>query len=216
MLSHLCGQLVARTEHGPQGATLVVDVQGIGFEVMTSLRTVQAGSLLNAPIQLFTTLIVREDAMTLVGFLTREERDLFRILQSASGVGARMALSLLSSLSVADIAQAIMGGHHKVLTTAKGVGPKLAQKMTVDLKEKMTAWRQQAISQGLNLDSADNPEWNGSERAMLAEAEAVLMSLGYQPAELARCFTRQASEKPQWQSAEDVLRDSLKWLAQQT
>lgn len=191
----------------PRGPHFLVDLHGMGFEVLTSQRSVDSSPPAGEAIQLFTTLIVREDAMSLVGFNSKEERDLFNILQSASGVGTKVALSLLSSLSVSEIAQAVVSNHYNVLTKAKGVGNKLAQKITLELKEKMMSWR--SVDFCMALSSPSNP----SQLETFQEAESVLLSLGYQPEEVRKSFQVLQSSLED-ASSEVILRESLRWLAQ--
>lgn len=213
MLSFVRGTLVAKALESPRGAFFLVDVHGVGFEVLSSARSVESAQPPGETVQLFTTLVVREDAMFLVGFNTKEERDLFNILQSASGVGTKVALSLLSALSVSEIAQAVVSNNHKVLTQAKGVGPKLAQKITLDLKEKMMSWRSEDFAGTTYFAPA--PERQDAFR----EAESVLLSLGYGADEVARSFqaveTHCADEikRNAAGASELILRESLRWLA---
>lgn len=207
MLSFLKGLLVSKAYESPKGAYFLVDMHGMGFEVLTSQRSIESSPLAGAQIQLFTALIVREDAMFLVGFNTKEERDLFNILQSASGIGTKVALSLLSSLSVSEIAQAVVSNNFNLLTKAKGVGNKLAQKMTLELKEKMMNWRSADFVSGLEAAGLSNPSES------FVEAESVLLSLGYQQEEIQRSFKAIESEVEK-DSSEIVLRESLRWLAQ--
>ncbi len=220
MISFVQGDLVFKTMESPRGAYFTVNLNGMGLDVLSSSRSVASSGAVGDPITLFTTLVVREDAMTLVGFNSHEERDLFAILQSASGVGTKVSLALLTALSVSDIAQAIVSGNFKTLTVAKGVGPKLAQKMTVDLKEKMTNWRKNAMStSGLKPDSQSASVAQGEWLEAVTEAESVLLSLGYLEDEIQRCFTSVLGEgKPASLqadvSSEALLREALKWMAQ--
>ncbi len=211
MLSFLKGILVEKALESPQGAYFLIDVHGVGYLVLSSDRSVQAAPHAGAEVQVFTSLIVREDSMSLVGFYTREERDLFNILQNASGVGTKVALSLLSFLSVTDIAQAVVSNNHVLLTKAKGVGSKLAQKITLELKEKMMNWR----SPQTNIEAM--PDLPTGLAESFTEAESVLLSLGYQPGEVAESFltVRTSLDRMDLQvSSETILRESLRWLAQ--
>ena len=181
------------------------------------MRSVESAPLQGETALLYTSLIVREDAMSLVGFNTREERDLFNILHSAQGVGPKVALAILSALSVPEIAQAVMSDNHKMLTVAKGIGPKLAQKITVDLKEKMTTWRQlegQQIETGLDMASSSLPK---ELRQARHEAENVLLSLGYSNDEIQRSFQDVAqqskADEKSLSDSEFWLREALRWLA---
>lgn len=208
MLSFLKGTLVSKVMESPRGAFFLVDLHGMGFEVLSSQRSIQSSPQPGETVQLFTSLIVREDAIFLVGFNTKEERDLFNILQSASGIGTKVALSLLSSLSVSEIAQAVVSNNFAVLTRAKGVGNKLAQKMTLDLKEKMMNWRTVEFPAGgweSNLQPAQEEAYR--------EAESVLLSLGYQADEIGQSF-KALSAKPEDANSEIILREALRWLAQ--
>lgn len=207
MFSFIRGPLVSKAIESPRGAYFLVDVHGVGFEIFSSQRSIESSPPPGETVQLFTTLIVREDAMSLVGFNSKEERDLFNILQSASGVGTKVALSLLSSLSVSEIAQAVVSNHHQLLTRAKGVGPKLAQKITLELKEKMMNWR--------TVDFAGGMPGNAPAQSSEAfrEAESVLLSLGYQLDEVSRSFQAVESHLADPDSSEQILRESLRWLA---
>ncbi len=207
MLSFLKGTLVSKALESPRGAHFLVDMHGMGFEVLTSQRSIESSPLPGEQIQLFTALIVREDAMFLVGFNSKEERDLFNILQSASGIGTKVSLALLSALSVSEIAQAVVSNNYNLLTKAKGVGNKLAQKMTLELKEKMMSWRSADFVSNLqSMDTTPHLE-------AFSEAESVLLSLGYQPDEIIRSF--KALEKDLKEgSSEVILRQALHWLAQ--
>jgi Holliday junction DNA helicase RuvA len=208
MLSFIKGTLVGKAIESPRGAYFLVDLHGMGFEVLSSQRSVESSPMPGEQVQLFTTLIVREDAMFLVGFNSKEERDLFNILQSASGVGVKVALALLSSLSVSEIAQAVISNNHSILTKAKGVGTKLAQKMVLELKEKMMSWRSVEFAGASRTLEATGPKNEG-----FLEAEAVLLSLGYQPDEIARSFQSVEGDLRE-SSSEVILRESLRWLAQ--
>lgn len=212
MFSFITGILAEKTTESPQGAYFVVDAHGVGFEIRSSARSVTNAPATGETVRLFTTLLVREDALTLVGFVTREERDLFNILQSASGVGTKVALSLLSAISVPEIAQAVVSGQHDPLTKAKGVGTKLAQKMVLELKEKMTRWR---TSDEFG-PAADLPVSGATpaQTEAFREAESVLLSLGYHPDEIGRAFRAISTEADRDASAEIILRDTLRWLAQ--
>lgn len=217
MYSFLRGQLVAKYAQSPKGAYFIIDVNGVGYEVGSSMRSVESAPLPGETALLYTSLIVREDAMTLVGFNTHEERDLFNILHSAQGVGPKVALAILSALSVPEIAQAVMSDNHKMLTVAKGIGPKLAQKITVDLKEKMTAWRQLEgphLDVGFDASSASLPK---EQRQARHEAENVLLSLGYSNDEIQRSFQdvvqQSKLEGNNLSDSELWLREALRWLA---
>lgn len=210
MISYLKGILAAKGELPTGGAYWVVDVQGVGYQVLTSERGAAQAGPVESPIQVFTSLIVREDLMQLVGFLTREERELFEILSSASGVGVKVALAVMSALSVSEIAGAIVSGDHKRLTMAKGVGPKLAQKLTIELKDKLTQWRGSRFT-GAMAQAAEGYQTLPDIPA-IQEAETVLVSLGYSLHEVQTALLN-LGKTIESAAAEDVLQQALKWLA---
>ena len=213
MISFLRGILVNKATESPRGAYFLIDVHDMGLEVFSSRRSVESAGAVGETITLYTSLLVREDAMSLVGFNSREERDLFSILHSAQGVGPKVALSLLSTLSVSEIAQAVVSGNYKVLTAAKGVGPKVAQRMTVDLKEKMMSWRKNDLETAVVAGNTGNV----AGEAVFVEAETVLLSLGYSHDEVLKSFSAIQAESPETEdnevTSEVILRESLRWLA---
>jgi Holliday junction DNA helicase RuvA len=211
LFSFLSGTVAEKIPQSPHGAFLVVDVHGMGFQVQTSERCILQCPERQQPVLVHTHLVVREDAMVLVGFLSREERDLFQILQSASGVGVKVALALLSAMPVSEIVQAVISGNHKPLTAAKGIGPKLAQKIILELKEKMMAWRDIA-----DLSPTDADDALPVSSAVFLDIEAVLLSLGYTQHEInqsVRAVLQQENAEPD--SSEWLLREALRWLSRQ-
>ncbi len=134
MISHLNGKLV---EKNP--TNLIIECAGVGYDVKISLTTFSSiGS--NEAIQLFTQFIVREDAQLLYGFSTKEEREMFNYLISVSGIGPNTAMIMLSSLIPSEIANSIASEDVKTIQSSKGIGIKTAQRVIVDLKDKMTKW----------------------------------------------------------------------------
>jgi len=132
MIGHLKGKLVAK--HPPQ---VVVDVGGIGYEVDVPMSTFYNLPATGEPVTLHTHLVVREDAHTLYGFGTVDERAAFRQLIRISGVGARTALAVLSGLSVAELAQAVATQEASRLTRVPGIGKKTAERLLLELKGRL-------------------------------------------------------------------------------
>ncbi len=213
MITYVRGTLTGKMDQSPRGALLIVDVQGMGYEVLTNERSIRQAPAIGEEVHVFTTLVVREDAMILVGFVNRDERDLFNILQSASGVGVRVALALLSDMAVTDIVQAVVLDEHKPLTVAKGVGPKLAKKIVLELKEKMKAWREVALRFSTDIKTEGHVLPRNSEAFI--EAETVLLSLGYEQNEVSESLKAVQTELEEEGSptSEVVLRESLRWLS---
>ncbi len=130
MIAQIHGRLI---EKNP--THVVVDCNGVGYEINISLTTYSLIKEENC--KLFTHLVVREDAQSLYGFFEREEKSMFLLLISVSGVGASTALMLLSSLSVEEIQNAIVQGNSGVLEKVKGIGKKSAQRIIIDLRDKL-------------------------------------------------------------------------------
>ncbi len=132
MIARLTGILA---ESGADHA--VLDVGGVGYLVQVSARTLTAIGAVGGSVMMFTEMQVREDAMTLFGFGSAGERDWFRLLTGVQGVGGRVALSILSVLDIADLARAVAGQDKAMVARANGVGPKLAERIVRELKDKV-------------------------------------------------------------------------------
>jgi len=132
MIGRVTGILVDRTLEGA-----VVDVGGVGYEIYMSARGVAAMPHIGEEVVVHTHLHVREDAMTLYGFVDRPGRDLFRILLGASGVGPKLALAMLATLGPDDLRTAVLGDDVKALTAVPGIGTRTAQKLILDLRARL-------------------------------------------------------------------------------
>lgn len=130
MIYGLKGRL---TEKNP--ASLVVDVNGVSFEVGVPLSTYDAVGKVNDEVSLFTVLVVREDDMQLYGFATRDERKLFKLLTSVSGIGPKTAIGILSAASVRDIYSFIANGNSQALMSMPGIGRKTAERVVLELRD---------------------------------------------------------------------------------
>ncbi len=173
MIAQLRGRLVARfATRAP--AEVVVDVGGVGYLVQ-----VPAGLALPAvgePVELHTSLQVREDSMTLYGFANWEARQLFELLLTTSGVGPKLALAVLSTLSPDALTRAVADGDADAFTLVPGVGRKLAQRLLLELNDKLGA-----------TEPALAPAGNG-HNSSLGEVRLALLELGYSPAEAQRAI----------------------------
>lgn len=136
MIGRLSGKLVAK-----RPPTLLVDVGGVGYEVEAPMSTVFELPPIGEPVSLLTHLVVREDAHLLFGFRTEAERDAFRQLIRVSGVGARIALSLLSGMSVEELGRAVAAQDAARLTRVPGIGKKTAERLLLELKGRIVAPR---------------------------------------------------------------------------
>ncbi|PHS69922.1 MAG: Holliday junction branch migration protein RuvA [Methylophaga sp.] len=159
-----------------QAPDLVLDVQGVGYEVAAPMSTFFNLPAVNEEVTLFTHLIVREDAQLLYGFTTVRERILFRSLLKVNGVGAKLALTILSGSDVDDFARSVQEGDTASLTRLPGVGKKTAERLIVEMRDRL-----KEVSNAMGLKPVV------SEAATLAgakdEAIEALVSLGYKPME---------------------------------
>ena len=149
--------------------TLVIDCGGVGYELICSRATLASAPRVGERMKCYTILSVREDAMELFGFATREEKGLYEKLRAVSGIGPRTALSILSSMSVRELSVAIVTGDVNAISRAPGVGKKTAQRLVLELREKID----NAALEGVALPSAP------LDKGPVAEAVEALMALGY-------------------------------------
>jgi Holliday junction DNA helicase RuvA len=165
MISSLHGTLVHKSP-----TEVTVNVNGVGYGVHIPLSTYEALGVVNAPVSLFTYLHVREDTLQLYGFASEAERDLFRLLISVTGIGPKMAQGILSGIPVHDLRNYIAMGNLGALTTIPGVGRKLAERLVVELRDKMSKVE---LGAGSSLPVSDQ------EAHVRSEALLALTSLGY-------------------------------------
>jgi Holliday junction DNA helicase RuvA len=167
MIAHLKGRLDSTSvDHA------VIDVAGVGYLVGASARTLAALGPVGEAAMLHTEMLVAEDSIRLVGFARAEERDWFRLLTGVQGVGSRVALAILSALDIAELNRAIAGQDKAMVARANGVGPKLAERIVRELKDKVgtVALGPAAAAQALPVGAG-------------ADAVSALLHLGFRPAE---------------------------------
>ncbi len=204
MIGKLRGVVDSLDEEG-----LVLDVNGVGYLVAASAQTLRALPPSGETVELLIETHVREDAIRLYGFLTATERDWFRLLQGVQGVGAKVALGVLGALKPAELSTAVARQDRTMMARAPGVGPKLAARLVMELKDKAPAAGAADFVPGApNVESLSGLP-KAAEDAILA-----LVSLGYSRAQAAtavvRCFTALGGEA---QTAA-LIRAGLKELAQ--
>lgn len=181
---------------------VVLECSGVAFQCMTTLNTITKIGRAGETATLYTHLNVREDALDLFGFYTREELSCFRELISVSGVGPKAALSILSLLSPDKLALCISSGDVKTITKAQGVGPKLAQRVVLELKGKISS--QLSSSSAVAADGIAAASSSGSA----AEAIEALVMLGYSRSEATAGISKLDSSLP----VEELVRLALKSL----
>jgi len=193
MIGRLSGQLLEK--HPP---AILVNVQGVGYEVDVPMSTFYVLPDIGEPVELHTHFVVREDAQLLFGFATRRERALFRALLKVNGVGAKVALSILSGLSAEEFFQCVAAKDAVALTRVPGIGKKTAERLLVEMQDKVDALAGGSVQQGLPAEPASSAREQASE---------ALLALGYKPAEVKRLLDKTAVDG---QRVEDIIRAALR------
>ena len=192
-----------------EGEAVVMTSGGIGLRVMCSMTTLSSLPAAGGECSLYTHMNVREDAMELFGFGKREERDMFQRLISVSGVGPKSALAVLGSMPISDLRLAILTGDAAALSRAPGIGKKTAQRISLELKDKLA---QDALGGAAGLEdfvvtsAVDAPAQDAVSEAMLA-----LKSLGYTPQEAANALK---GVKGQADTPDELIKLALRHMAQ--
>jgi Holliday junction DNA helicase RuvA len=180
----------------------VVDVAGVGYLVQASTRTLSVIGPVGGQVMLFTEMQVREDAITLFGFGSAGERDWFRLLTSVQGVGGRVALAILSALGPDELSRAVASGDKAMISRANGVGPKLAQRIAMELKDKVGGI-------ALGPAGAIAPVAAGAA----SDALSVLANLGFRPAEANAAVVAAVAELGETASLDALVRLALRKAA---
>jgi Holliday junction DNA helicase RuvA len=186
---------------------LILDVNGVGYLISASARTLRALPPRGAPAELLIETHVREDAIRLYGFLTAAERDWFRLLQSVQGVGAKVALGILGALTADALSAAIARQDKATMARAPGVGPKLAARLVLELKDK-------ALGAAGFGEAAPSLERDAGLPKAAQDAILALVGLGYAQAQAAAAISRASSEMGAEAETSALIRAGLKALAQ--
>lgn len=200
MYAFIEGQVCEKTAN-----TLVLLAAGVGWQLSCSMTTLQAAPQVGETMRCHTYLSVREDAMELFGFATREEKDLFLLLTSVSGIGPKTALGVLGSMPIKDLNLAILLGDVNALSRAPGIGKKTAQRIALELKDKIS----QADVSSVASSGAAVPAAVYASDA-ISEAVEALTALGYSSTEARNAVSgvRDQSDKP-----EELIRLALRAMA---
>src|SRR5260221_11580289 len=205
MIAHLSGTLLSK-----QATSAIVDVAGVGYEVAIPLSTFYELGEAGSPVQLRIYTHVREDVIQLFGFKTVRERELFLQLISVNGVGPGLAIKLLSGMSADEMIASIRTNNLVRLVAIPGVGRKTAERLVVDLREKMAALSSPALEEELPAQAGGPPAT--TEDALRNDAMSALANLGYQKAAAEKAVKTAIDEGGEL-SVELVLRRSLRSLA---
>ncbi len=186
-----------------KGSYVTVETSGIGYLLEVTTRDFNLAK--EEELKIYTVLLHKEDKMSLCGFLKKEDRDIFNILTSVSGVGAKMALTLLDEFEASELIGLVIDGNFKSLTTAKGVGPKLAQKIILELKDKLINYQTKEPIKITSISSAK------VDNQAVEDAQMVLVSLGYERGEIQNAISKAVTDNRK--NAEEILKEALKILS---
>jgi len=205
MFDYIKGIITAKTNTS-KGTYLTIETAGLGYLLEVTGRDYSLVKELETEGKIYTVLLHREDKMSLCGFLHREERDIFNILISVSGVGSKMALTLIDEFESSELIGLVIEGNYKELTRAKGVGPKLAQKIILELKDKLMNYQTKEPIQVSGMSTKQDTQ-------AVEDAQMVLTSLGYEREEIKNALAKSAANLKENASAEEILKEALRVLA---
>lgn len=184
-----------------QPPQVIVDVQGIGYEIDAPMSTIYQLPDVGQQVNLFTHYVVREDAHLLFGFYTREERQLFRTLLKVNGVGPRLALTVLSSVTPDEFVRSVLDNDTANLVRLPGIGKKTAERLVIEMRDKLAEWTPAIRPEGAILASED------PRQHVLQDAISALIALGYKQQEASRFVTKADNGKA---TSEELIRLALR------
>lgn len=197
MFAYIKGNLVEKMSN-----YVVVETMGIGYKIFMSKSAIGRAGEIGEMVKIYTHYHVREDEISLYGFLNREELKMFELLLSVSGVGAKSAIAMLSNISPSEFAVSIIQNDITKLTKVPGIGKKTAQRIVLELKDKLKAEQE--------IAKTEEPENIIEVDENIDEAILALQILGYNRKEIEKAFEKFAY---QTMSIEDMIRNGLKYLA---
>lgn len=207
MIGYLKGT-IASIQKTSNRVILTLDVNHVGYDVQVVPRVLQQLPAIGESVQIFTHLHLREDQVTLFGFSSAAERDLFRQLVSVSGIGPQLAVALLDTLGLQELVQAIVTGNTRALARTSGVGSKTAERIALELRTKLAEWRQEA---GVITTPSAAPVLSIQE-----DVEMTLLALGYSNREISQALEAvgQSTTLSKRDNAEEWIRAAIAWLSQ--
>jgi len=200
MISYIHGELISIEEE-----KVIVDVGGVGFGIFMPGQAMNMLPAIGEEVKLHTYMNVREDAMQLFGFLTRDDLNVFKLVIGVSGIGPKGGLSILSHLSPDDLRFAVMAHDVKAISGAPGIGKKTAEKLIIELKDKLS------IEEVLERSSeTDGNAISGANNQIQTEAVQALVALGYGNAESLKAVKKVDIDEET--TVEEVLKQALKFI----
>lgn len=204
MYDYIKGIITNKTNTKGNFATIETS-GGVGYLIEILARDYNNLAISDEKTKLYTVLIHREDKMSLCGFIKHEDRDIFNILTSVSGVGSKMALTLLDEFTSSELIVFVVDGNFKELTRAKGVGVKLAQKIILELKDKLINYQE---NEPIEFSTTKIQNTQAVE-----DAQMVLISLGYEKNEIKSAMSKAVEAVKDNSTAEEILKETLKILS---
>jgi Holliday junction DNA helicase RuvA len=202
MIGRIKGELLEK-----QPPHLMVDVQGVGYELDAPMSTFYRLPAVGQMVMLHTHFVVREDAQQLFAFFDRQERSLFRTLIKVNGVGPKLGLAILSGIETDDFVRCVNNNDIAALVRVPGVGKKTAERLIIEMKDKFKDWM--PANQPFALEGGSQALSTAQSFDSRQEAESALIALGYKPAQASKSVG-QASKAGEDQSAEELIRAALK------
>jgi len=194
MISHISGII----DH-IDGSQIVIDVNGVGYAVAVPSSVFSAKPKAGDSIKLYTYQVVREDAHSLFGFSTKEEKRLFSTLLSVNGVGPKAGLSIISEIPLSKLVTAIAEGNSNLISSVKGIGKKTAEKVVIELKEK--------VAKAYSVEPTQNVQMR--EDSMMKDAVSALMTLGYSTSEARKAIEEAEKNLSREAGLEEIIKTAL-------
>ena len=206
MIGYVRG-LLADSQRLPNGRVIVtIEASGVGYDMQINPRSLSSLPPVGDSVQMYTHLQSREDLQVLFGFGSKAERDVFRLLISVSGIGPQMGMALLDTLGINELIQSVVSGNTRVLSRTPGVGHKTAERIILDLKTKLSDWRQHS---GVVAPTG------GPVSVVQEDVEMMLIALGYTNSEIGRAIAAvgQNTTLSKSDDAEAWIREAITWLS---
>lgn len=203
MIGRLRGTLIEK-----QPPYLLLDVNGVGYELQAPMTTFYRLPAMGAEVILHTHLSITENLHQLFGFADQRDRSLFRTLIKVNGVGPKLAVAILSGMEADDIARCVRDNNVKALTKVPGIGAKTAERLVIELRDRLKNWDMP----NNDLLAHNEIKQIATDNDIYAEAESALVALGYKPVEAAKMITAASKQKPDAKS-EELIRLALRSIA---
>lgn len=203
MIGRLAGKLIEK-----QAPHLMLDLNGVGYDLQAPMTTFYRLPEVGAAVVLHTHFAVSETSQQLYGFISRQDRELFRLLIKVNGVGPKMAVGIMS-MDSDDLVHCVRTDNVAALVKVPGVGKKTAERLIVEMRDKLSTWGSNSVSSAENaVIKVDSPALRAN--SMVAEAESALISLGYKPTEAAKAIA--VAFNDEITRSEDLIRIALKGM----